>query len=176
MYVSKTGDKETENFADVKTRKVYLPTGSDWFDFWTGEMIRGGQEVDKAAPIDIMPLYVKAGSVIPWGPKVQYAAEKKWDNLEIRIYPGANGEFTLYEDENDNYNYEKGMYSTICMKWNDATKTLTVCERRGTFSGMLKNRTFNIVLVNKQNGIGVDSSVKQGKSVKYNGKSISVKL
>jgi alpha-D-xyloside xylohydrolase len=91
-------------------------------DFWTGEKHNGGQKISKKTPLDIMPLYVKAGSVLPFGPKVQYSSEKKWDNLEIRIYEGANGEFTLYEDENDNYNYEKGAYSTITFTWDDAKK------------------------------------------------------
>jgi hypothetical protein len=97
-----------EDFSAIKNKEVYLPAGTDWFDFWTGEKSSGGNKVTKQTPLDIVPLYVKAGSIIPIGPSVQYAEEKKWDNLEIRIYPGANGKFVLYEDENDNYNYEKG--------------------------------------------------------------------
>lgn len=176
MYVTKSDDKTVEDFSQIKTKKVYLPKGTEWFDFWTGDKLQGGQEVDKAAPIDIIPLYVKSGSIIPWGPKVQYAAEKKWDNLEIRVYPGANGEFTLYEDENDNYNYEKGLNSTITMKWDDQSKTLTIAERKGSFNGMLKSRTFNIVLVSGHNGIGVNSAVQFTKTVKYTGKTTTVKL
>ena len=119
--------KDTEeDFSTIKSRELYLPKGTDWFDFWTGEKLTGGQTVDKETPLDIIPLYVKAGSILPVGPKVQYATEKKWDNLEIRVYEGANGEFTLYEDENDNYNYEKGLYSTITFTWNDAKKVLTI--------------------------------------------------
>jgi len=176
MYVSKVNDKNSEDYSTVKNKPVYLPKGSDWFDFWTGEKQKGGQTIQKATPIDIIPLYVKAGSILPWGPKVQYAAEKNWDNLEIRIYPGANGEFTLYEDENDNYNYEKGQNSTIIMKWNDQSKTLTFGNRKGSFKGMLKNRTFNIVLVSPQNGIGDKGSVQFTKAIPYNGKVKSVKL
>jgi len=176
MYVSKQDGKTVEDFSKVKTQKVYLPKGTEWFDFWTGEKLQGGQEIDKAAPIDIIPLFVKAGTILPFGPKVQYAAEKKWDKLEIRIYEGANGEFTLYEDENDNYNYEKGIYSTIQMKWDDQSKTLTIGERKGSFPGMLKSRTFNIVLVNKQNGTGVTVATKFNKTVTYIGKSKSVKF
>jgi len=176
MYVTKKDGKTVEDFSTVKIRKVYLPTGTDWYDFWTGNKLKGGQEVDKESPIDIVPLYVKAGSILPWGPKVQYAAEKNWNKLEIRVYPGANGEFVLYEDENDNYNYEKGLNTTITMNWNEQTKTLTFGERKGSFNGMLKKRTFDIVLVNQQNGKGVNPGVKFTKTVTYTGNKISVKL
>jgi alpha-D-xyloside xylohydrolase len=176
MYTAKVGDTTTEDFSQVKSRKVYLPKGTEWFDFWTGEKLQGGQTVDKAAPIDVIPLYIKAGSILPWGPSVQYATEKKWDNLEIRVYAGANGEFTLYEDENDNYNYEKGVNSTITLKWNDQNKTLTFGERKGSFKGMLKTRTFKVVLVSTTVGIGVNPALKYTKTVKYTGKKIDVKL
>jgi alpha-D-xyloside xylohydrolase len=176
MYVTKDAGKSVENFSQIKTRKVYLPQGTEWVDFWTGEKLQGGQEVEKATPIDIIPLYVKAGSILPWGPKVQYAAEKKLNNLEIRVYPGANGEFTLYEDENDNYNYEKGLKSTITMKWDNASKTLTIGEREGSFTGMLKSRKFNIVLVDKQTGKGISVATKFNKTIVYTGQAKSVKL
>lgn len=174
-YAMYTKNSE-EDFSSVKTRELYLPNGTDWCDFWTGAMVKGGQTIKKEAPLDIIPLYVKAGSIIPLGPKVQFATEKKWDTLEIRIYPGANGEFTLYEDENDNYNYEKGMYSTILLKWNDKSKTLTIGERKGNFPGMTETRTFNIVMVGEQNGIGVNAASQITKTLVYNGKSKSVKL
>jgi len=176
MYVSKKGGKTVEDFSTVKTQKVYLPKGTEWYDFWTGNKLKGGEEVEKAAPIDIIPLYVKSGSILPWGQKVQYAAEKNWDKLEIRVYPGANGEFTLYEDENDNYNYEKGLNSTITMKWDDQSKTLTIGERKGSFKGMLKSRTFNIVLVSAKTGTGVNQATQFNKTVQYNGTLKSVKL
>ena len=132
--------------------------------------------LNKKTPIDIMPLFVKAGSILPIGPKVQYATEKKWDNLEIRVYPGADGEFTLYEDENDNYNYEKGIYSTISFKWDNAKKVLTIEDRNGSFPGMLADRKFNIVKVSGNNGVGVDAVKKYDKVVTYKGKKIAVKL
>jgi len=113
---------------------------------------------------------------LPVGPKVQYTSEKKWDKLELRIYQGADGQFILYEDENDNYNYEKGIFSTIVFNWNDITKTLIINTRKGSFPGMLKNRTFNIVLVDKQNGLGDKSCMKYNKTVKYNGKTVIVSL
>lgn len=176
MYVSKVDSNTIENFKTIKTRRVYLPKGAEWVDFWTAEKLQGGQFVEKAAPIDMIPLYVKAGSILPWGPKVQYASEKNWDNLELRIYPGANAEFTLYEDENDNYNYEKGLKSTITMRWNDQSKTLTIDARKGSFNGMLKTRTFNIVVVSKPNGLGVNAALKFRKTVTYNGKSQKIKM
>ena len=121
-----------------------------------------------------MPLFVRAGTILPIGPKVQYATEKKWDNLEIRIYPGANGEFTLYEDENDNYDYEKGIYSTITFKWDDAKKVLTINDRKGSFPGMLKERKFNIIKVSKNNGDGMKTVKKYDKTITYNGKEVVV--
>ena len=179
MYVF--SDKEQwkdpyEDFSKTGTQDVYLPKGTKWFDFWTGEMLNGGQMVTKEVPIDIIPLYVRAGSIVPFGPKVQYSTEKKWNNLEIRIYPGADGEFVLYEDENDNYNYEKGAYSTIKFTWDDAKRTLNIADREGTFPGMLKSRKFNIVVVDKENGTGSVQSTKFTKSVSYGGKKKSVKL
>ena len=176
MYVNKVDGKTTENFSQAKTKKVYLPTGVDWYDFWTGQKLTGGQEIQREAPIDLIPLYVKAGSVLPFGPNVQYAAEKSWDKLEIRIYRGANGEFTLYEDEKDNYNYEKGVFSTIKFNWNDKANTLTIADQKGTFPGMLKTRTFNIVIVDTKNGVGVKPASSFTKTISYNGKSISVKF
>jgi alpha-D-xyloside xylohydrolase len=164
------------DFSTVKKRELYLPAGTNWIDFWTGEMIKGRQIITKETPIDIMPLYVKAGSIIPIGPDVQYAEEKEWDNLEIRIYEGADGEFTLYEDENDNYNYEKGLYSTITFNWNDGSKTLTISDREGSFPGMLTERKFNIVMVSENKGNGMDKASSYDKTVKYNGNSISIKL
>jgi alpha-D-xyloside xylohydrolase len=139
-----------------KTRKVYLPKSAGWFDFWTGKIIPGGNTIDAPAPIETIPLFIKAGSIIPMGPYLQYAAEKPADPVEIRIYPGADAEFVLYEDENDTYNYEHGKYSTISLNWNETAKTLTIGNRNGDFPGMLKNRTFNIVWVSQGNGIGIN--------------------
>lgn len=175
MYVSKNDGVAVENFAATKARKLYLPEGASWFDYWTGKTYDGGQEIEKEAPIDIIPLFVKAGSILPFGPKVQFATEKKWDQLEIRVYPGADAEFVLYEDENNNYNYEKGLYSTIRFSWNDAAKTLTIAPREGSFPGMLKSRSFNVVLVSESNGIG-DEPTKKFKKVSYKGKAKTVKL
>jgi alpha-D-xyloside xylohydrolase len=169
--------KETwADFSEIKTRELYLPGGCDWINFWTGERFPGGQILHAEAPVDVIPLFARAGSVIPFGPKVQYATEKKWDNLEIRVYPGADGAFTLYEDENDNYNYEKGAYSTITFNWNDGLKTLTIGDRKGSFPGMTANRNFNIVMVTKNKGTGAESTEKADRTVTYNGKKMVVKF
>ena len=173
---TKLDNDRKEDFGMIKTKKVYLPEGTDWIDFWKGNKISGGQTVHREVPIDIIPIYVKAGSILPIGPDVQYAEEKKWDNLEIRVYPGADGEFLLYEDENDNYNYEQGMYSTILFEWDDTQKTLIIGKRNGEFPGMLKNRKFKIVVVNEEQGIGDMPASKVNKTVHYRGKQICVKF
>ncbi|MES2328786.1 MAG: TIM-barrel domain-containing protein [Bacteroidota bacterium] len=166
----------TEDFSTIKTRDLYLPSGAGWFDFWTGEQHNGGQIISKKTPLDIMPLYVKAGTILPIGPKVQYATEKKWDDLEIRIYPGTDGQFLLYEDENDNYNYEKGMYTTISFIWNDKQKQLVIGERKGSFPGMSEKRSFRIVMVNASTGNGDELTVKPDHIISYNGKEQIVKF
>ena len=149
-----------------RSYEVYLPAGAQWYDYHTGVRYEGGQTLNASAPLATMPLYVKAGSIIPLGPDVQYTDEKPWDNLDIIVYPGADAEFTLYEDEGDNYNYEKGIYSTITFKWNDKARTLTVGKRQGSYPGMLATRKFNVKVVG-----GAE------KMVAYNGKqqNISVK-
>ena len=157
-----------------KTRKVYLPKSAGWYDFWTGKLIPGGQTIDAAAPIEIIPLYIKAGSIIPMGPYLQYATEKVSDPIEIRVYTGADAAFVLYEDENDTYNYEQGKYATIAMNWNDKDKTLTISDRKGDFPGMLKDRTFQIVWVTEKNGTGIEPA-KKFITVKYSGKAVKIK-
>jgi alpha-D-xyloside xylohydrolase len=157
-----------------KTRKVYLPKSANWYDFWTGKLIPGGQTIDAAAPIETIPLYVRAGSIVPMGPFLQYATEKAADPIEIRIYTGADTEFVLYEDENDTYNYELGKYSTIAMNWNEAEKTFTIKERNGEFPGMLTDRTFNIVWVNSKNGTGIEPA-RQAEIIQYSGKELKIK-
>ncbi len=159
----------------VKGWNVYLPKSVGWYDFWNGEHFNGGQTIKTEVPLDKIPLYVKAGSIIPMGPVIQYATEKN-DPIEIRVYPGADGEFTLYEDENDNYDYEKGKYSTITFKWDDANKTLHISDRKGSFPGMVDKHTFNFVLVNKQQGIGIEMSSIKNKTLEYFGKGTTVEF
>jgi len=164
------------DFTQTKSVDVYLPTGASWVDFWTGKRQAGGQNVQRETPIDLLPLYVRAGSVLPLGPRQQYTGEKDGAPLEIRVYPGADGEFTLYEDENDNYNYEKGAYATIRMRWNDKTRQLTFEDRAGSFTGMQASRTFRVLVVDEQHGTGVGADDAPAKEVQYAGKKTTVKL
>lgn len=158
------------------TRPVYLPAGSRWYDFWTGRVLDGGQTIDAPAPIDILPLYVKAGSVVPMGPVMEYATEKPGADIELRIYPGADGRFTYYEDENDNYNYEKGRYATFTITWKDKERQLVISPTKGGFKGMLRQHTFNVVLVEGKHGSGPDASAAIDKQVVYTGKAMVVRL
>lgn len=144
---------------------VYLPAGAKWYDYWTNTIYDGGQTLAADAPIAHSPLYVKAGSIIPMSAVMQYSDMKKWDNLDLNVYPGADAEFTLYEDEGDNYNYENGAYSTIKLKWNDRSKTLSISARQGSFEGMIESRTFNVKVAGGST-----------KSVTYTGKALNVKM
>ncbi len=155
------------------TRHLYLPAAK-WFDFWTAAAIQGGHTLDAPSPIERMPLYVRAGSILPLGPDVEYAAEKSADPIELRVYHGANGAFTLYEDENDSYDYEQGVYATIPLSWDDVTRTLTIGDRSGSFPGMLEKRTFRVVFVGENHGTGAGLTETVDKTVQYAGKKISV--
>ena len=161
----KENKNEDVDWSQSKTVTKYLPQGADWYDFWTNTRMKGGQSVTIQATLDQVPMYVRAGSILPLGPEMQYVGEKPWDNLELRVYPGADGSFVLYEDEGDNYNYEKGVYSTITFQWNDKSKILTISQRKGDFPGMLQQRQFTIVFPDGQRQI-----------VSYEGKEIQVKL
>ena len=158
--------------AGATTRSVYLPAGGKWFDFWTGKTLSGGQTIDAAAPIETMPLFVRAGSIVPVGPQIEYAMAKS-DPIELRIYSGADGGFTLYEDEGDNYNYEKGKYATIPISWNEASRTLSIGKRSGKFSGMLKERTFHVVWVSENHGAGISAGTPDS-TVHYTGEAVTL--
>ena len=142
----KMEDGRSVDWGASKSATKYLPKGALWYDFWTNKTYKGGRNVTLETSFDRVPMFVRAGSILPLGPEMQYVGEKTWDNLELRIYPGADGDFTLYEDEGDGYNYEKGIYTTITFHWNDKTRTLTIGERKGEYPGMLKTRQFTIVL------------------------------
>jgi alpha-D-xyloside xylohydrolase len=154
------------------TRHLYLPKAK-WYDFWTGRATEGGA-MDAAAPLERMPLYVRAGSIVPMGPDVEYTTQKPADPIELRIYAGADGNFTLYEDENDNYNYEQGVHATISLQWDDAKRALTIGERDGKFPGMLETRAFHIVVVGEGHGTGIEPTTQADKVVEYSGKKIIV--
>ena len=136
----------TPDFTQTGTATKYLPKGALWYDFWTGTSYRGGQDVTLTTRLDRVPMFVRAGSILPLGPEMQYTGETPWDNLELRVYPGADAAFTLYEDEGDGYAYEKGVYATIPMRWDDRTRTLTIGQRQGSYPGMLQQRRFTVVL------------------------------
>ena len=150
-------------------RNVYLPANTQWYDFWTGQTYKGGQTIVLDAPIDKIPLLIKAGSIVPMGPFIQYAVEKPATPIELRIYSGANGNFTLYEDENDNYNYEKGIFSIISFSWNEVKRQLTIGNRIGSFPGMLEKRSFQIVIVRKEKGKGLEITPQPDKIIQYQG-------
>lgn len=169
MNSGKAPDYRNTDFTATKSTDVYLPKGTAWYDFNTNKKYAGGQTITIPTQLSTMPLFVKAGSIVPVGPDVQYTGEKKWDDLEIRVYPGANGEFVLYEDEGDNYNYEKGAYTTIKMQWNDKKRQLTIAERQGEFPGMLQNRKFNVRVV--KDGVASDPI-----AVPYDGKQVQIDL
>jgi alpha-D-xyloside xylohydrolase len=155
------------------TRHVYLPPAK-WYEFWSGRLIRAPAVVDAPTPLDRIPLYVRAGSIVPMGPEVEWSTQKPADPIEVRVYPGADGNFTIYEDENDGYNYEKGVYATIPLHWDDIHQTLTIGERKGEFPGMLQSRTFQIVVVGENHGAGIHSEDKPNKIVTYSGKQLTV--
>jgi len=155
------------NWTENKQYSVYLPASKTaWYDYYTDQKLEGGKTITADAPLSRTPLYIKGGSIIPTGPDVQYSNEQAWDNLVINVYPGANATFTLYEDEGDNYNYEKGAYTEIPLTWNDKSRTLTIGARRGKYDGMLAQRKFTVVMH------GTSST----KTVNYAGKNVSVKL
>jgi alpha-D-xyloside xylohydrolase len=155
------------------TRQLYLPDAR-WYDFWTGSTVVGGHTINAIAPLDRLPLYVRAGSILPLGPDEEWSTEKPADPIELRIYRGADGAFNLYEDENDNYNYEKGAYATIPLQWDDAGHTLTIGDRKGQFPGMLESRSFRVVFVSENHGVGVNPADEADKVVQYSGKQVTV--
>ena len=155
------------------SKTVYLPKAT-WYDFWTGEKVEGGKRIQADAPLSKLPLFVRAGSIVPMGPSMEWTTEKPADPIELRVYPGADGDFTLYEDENDSYRYEKGVHATISMHWDDAARTLTLGAREGSFPGMLAQRTFHVVVVGKDHGVGIPESAAVT-SVTYKGEKLSVR-
>ena len=153
------------DWSAAKTATKYLPKGAEWYDFWSGTRYKGGQSVTLSTPLDLVPMFVRAGSILPLAPEMQYVGEKDWSELELRVYPGADGSFTLYEDEGDGYNYEKGLYSLIPISWNDRSRTLTIGDRKGEYPGMLSERKFTVVLP--------DGTSRQ---LSYSGKAVSCKM
>ena len=156
-------------------RVLYLPAGSGWIDFWTGKGAPGGQSINAEAPLDRIPIYVRTGSIIPFGPSAESASEKP-DPIDLRIYPGKSADFMLYEDKGDGYDYEHGAYSEIPIHWDDQAERLTIGDRRGNFPGMLGHRTFRVVVVRDGQGTGITSSAKPDASIEYEGRTTSMNV
>ncbi len=159
----------------ARSRSLYLPKCAGWYDLYSGKWYAGGQKMMAGAPYERMPVFVKAGSIIPFGPALQYTAEKPADTITLNIYAGTNASFNLYEDEGINYNYEKGAFSIIPILYNEATKKVTVGKREGGFNGMLQKRTFRINLITpgKTKQLDMDTYDRE---ILYDGKPIEVKL
>ncbi len=155
------------------TRRLYLPR-AEWVDFWTGRREAGGRSIDAAAPLDRIPLYIRAGSIVPMGPEVQYATENLNAPVELRVYPGADGEFTLYEDENDGYGYERGAYATVEIKWDDRAKRLSFGARHGRYPAMPAAETFHVVFVQDGHGAGIEPASRPDRTITYSGAAVSI--
>jgi alpha-D-xyloside xylohydrolase len=149
----------------ARSRDVYLPQGPGWYDFWTNHFFAGGQSLSADAPYDAMPIFVRAGSIVPTGPELQFTAEKPADPITLTIYAGADASFDLYEDDGLTNAYEKGQFSVIPLRWNDSARTLFIAARQGGFAGMLKQRTFNVRLITKDRQPPEESTGYSGDAV-----------
>ena len=187
------GDREVENIGNqwmlgpalmacpvgyykARNRSVYFPRQCGWYDLYTGEYTQGGQRLVVDAPYERIPVFVREGAIIPFGPEMQWSDEKPAELINLYVYAGQNGEFQLYEDEGTNYNYEKGKYATIDISYDDASRTVTIGQRKGQFPGMLKQRRFNVVLITKDAPKPLSLDHPEGQMVNYNGKAVSVQL
>ncbi|MDE3105227.1 MAG: DUF5110 domain-containing protein [Acidobacteriota bacterium] len=155
--------------ANATSRSVYLPAAATWYDFWTGKTLRGAQQIEADAPLDRMPLYVRAGSIVPMGPQIEYAAQDPGGPVELRIYRGADGDFNLYDDAGDGYQYEQGQHAIIPIHWDERTATLTLGARQGSFPGMTAERKFRVVLVAAGHGAGAAVSTAADAELDYTG-------
>jgi alpha-D-xyloside xylohydrolase len=163
------------------SRRLYLPatnpttsSKANWYDFWTGERLARTGDIQAEAPLNRIPLYVRAGSILPLGPEEEWSMQKPADPIELRVYTGADGDFALYEDEGDDYNYEKGAYYTIRLHWDEAQHVFTIGPRQGSFPGMLRSRTFRLVFVSKYHGVGIEPTGAAVQTVIYYGKQVNI--
>jgi alpha-D-xyloside xylohydrolase len=161
---------------NARSREIYLPSGQGWYEFYSGRYVNGGQKITADAPYGRMPVYVKEGSIIPFGPELQYTAEKPADPIRLFVYGGRDASFTLYEDENGNYNYEKGVFANIPIRYDETARTLTIGKRAGSFPGMLTSRTFRIVLITKDKPAALDFEKAPVRTVQYHGDPKIIKL
>jgi alpha-D-xyloside xylohydrolase len=162
--------------AGATDRSLYLPPAAAWYDFWTGEKLGGDRRIQAAAPLDRIPLYVRAGSILPLGPEVEYAEQKTDAPIELRIYQGADSSFNLYDDAGDTYAYEQGAHSIMPLVWNDASRTLTLGSRVGEYPGMAESVSFQLVMVDASQGVGAGLPAATEKKIVYEGKGITIKM
>jgi alpha-D-xyloside xylohydrolase len=158
----------------ARSRPAYLPRGARWYDFWTGAFHEGGRTIDSPAPYDSIPIHVRAGSIVPLGPELQYTSERPADPVTLLLYEGADGAFTLYEDDGVSYAYERGLSARIPLRWNEAGRTLTIGAREGSFPGMLATRRFDVVRVSKTRPKGFTFTPRPDRSVVYRGQPLEV--
>jgi alpha-D-xyloside xylohydrolase len=156
-------------------RELYLPNTNGWYDLYTGKHYKGGQQLKAEAPYGQIPVFVKAGSILPFGPDLQYTDEKPADTVTLFVYTGQDARFTLYEDENTNYNYEKGIFSNIDINWNEAAKSLTIGTRKGQFKGMREKRTFKVIVISPDHPAGIEQPKITAKEIFYTGSSVTIK-
>jgi alpha-D-xyloside xylohydrolase len=155
---------------------VYLPRGASWYDFWTGVHHEGGRRIDAPAPYESLPLYVRAGSILPMGPELQHSGEKPADPLTLWVYTGADAAFELYEDDGVSYGYERGAFATIPLRWDEASGVLSVGERTGSFPGMATARELRVVFVSKAAAVGHSPSPSAARSVRYDGRPVEIRV
>jgi alpha-D-xyloside xylohydrolase len=160
----------------ARSRSVYLPAAAGWYDFWTGASLAGGQTIAAPAPYDAIPVHVRAGAIIPLGPELQYTDERPADPITLWVYRGADGAFTLYEDDGLTYGYEQGAFARIPLRWDDAAGTLTIGKREGSFPGMLPARTFHVVFAGRAKPVGFSFTPTADRTVRYTGEVVSVRL
>jgi alpha-D-xyloside xylohydrolase len=160
----------------ARSRKVYFPAGRGWYDLYTGRHITGGQQQEVDAPYERIPVFVPEGSIIPFGPAMEWTDEKAPELINLYVYAGRDAQFTLYEDEGTNYNYEEGQYATIRLLYDDTRRTLTIDQRQGSFKGMLEKRRFNIVYVTPANAQALNLESPTGKMIAYQGKTVTIQL
>ncbi len=158
----------------ARSRKVYLPSGTKWYDFYTGKSFAGGQSIDADAPLVHMPLFVKAGAIIPSGGEKQFVYDNLDAPITLNIYTGANGQYRLYNDDGKSYDYEQGQFTNIDISYDDATKTVTIGERQGQFNGMVKSRTFNIRFISGANKDAANFDAAPDKTVVYSGEKLTI--
>jgi alpha-D-xyloside xylohydrolase len=156
-------------------RALYLPSGTDWFDFWTGASLPGGQTIDAPAPFETIPVHVPAGTILPMGPELQYTSEKPADPLTVWVYTGRDAAFELYEDDGVTYGYEKGAFATIPMRYDERSGTLTIGKRAGSYPGMTESRTVRVVFVSKDRAVGHSAAHEGAREVRYQGAELTVR-